>query len=264
MKKFTLVAFLMLVSVIAFAQKPVKFGVYVGGVVPFGQMGEGDELKKIDVAPYSDFSNWALFSDKGKQGYASTGVNAGFDVTLILPVEGLGVFGGLDFFYNSNSSYVKDAMENYAHEVVKTPGISELNYVLPNFMNIPILFGLSYQHDFNNIVGIFCEAGVGPNFRLISSYEETTKYTGSQKDTKISYTYDSATTLGFKVGAGVMMWDKMSIVADFYSLGSAKINGTEKIENLPTLTGYTDVKNDFKGENAISASEFVVRVGYHF
>ena len=70
--------------------------------------------------------------------------------------------------------------------------------------------------------------------------------------------------MGFKVGAGVMMWDKMSIVADFYSLGSAKINGTEKIENLPTITGYTDIKNDFKGENAISASEFVVRVGYHF
>ena len=264
MKKFTLVAVLMLVSVFAFAQKPVKFGVYLGGAAPFGQMGEGDELKKIDVAPYSDFSNWALFSDAGKQGYASTGVNVGFDVTVNLPVEGLGIFGGIDFFYNSNSSYVKDAMENYSREAVKVPGISELNYVLPNFMNIPILFGVSYQHNFNHIVGLFCEAGVGPNFRLISGYEVTTKYTGSQKDTKITYTYDSATTLGFKVGAGVMMWDRMSIVADFYSLGSAKVNGTEKIENLPTLTGYTDIKNDFKGENAISASEFVVRVGYHF
>ncbi|MBR4837545.1 MAG: outer membrane beta-barrel protein [Bacteroidales bacterium] len=256
---------MLLVSVLAFAQKPVKFGVYVGGAAPFGQMGEGDELKKINVPPYSDLSNWALFSDSGKQGYASTGVNAGFDVTVCLPVEGLGVFGGIDFFYNSNSSYVKDAMENYAQEVVKTPGISELNYVLPNFMNIPILFGVNYQHDFNHIVGLYCEAGVGPNFRLISDHESTLKYTGSNPDMKVTYSYDAATTLGFKVGAGVMMWNRMSIVADFYSLGSAKINGTEKIENMPTLTGgYTDVTNNFKGENAISASEFVVRVGYHF
>lgn len=261
MKKFTLVAALLLVSVFAFAQKPVRFGVYVGGAAPFGQMGEGDELKKIDMAPYSDFSNWALGSEAGKQGYAGTGFNVGFDVTVNLPVKGLGIFGDLDFFYNSNSSYVTDAFENYAQELVKTPGVSELNYALPNFMNIPILFGVNYQYNFNHIVGLFCEAGIGPNFRLISDYEATIKYTGSTPDTKITYTYDSATTLGFKVGVGVMMWDRMSIVADFYSLGSAKINWTEKVEKMPILGDYT---NDFKGENAISASELVVRVGYHF
>ena len=258
MKKFTLVAALLLVSVLAFAQKPVKFGVYVGYAAPFGQMGEGDEIPTSGVNAFQGLEKYALFNEDGKQGYAGMGFDLGFDVTVALPVEGLGVFGGLDFFYNSNSSYIKDAYEAMTTYMVAHSTVSEYNYTLPNFMNIPILFGVNYQHNFNHIVGLFCEAGVGPNFRVISSCETTQKYIGLPDD-KTTLSYDAATTLGFKVGAGVMMWDKMSIVADFYSLGSAKIEGTEKTES-----DNVSVEHNFKGKNAISASEFVVRVGYHF
>ena len=72
--------------------------------------------------------------------------------------------------------------------------------------------------------------------------------------------YDAETTLGFKLGAGVMLWNKMSIGLDYYSLGSAKINGTAK-----TKFGDRVVLEDkFKGENEIYTGELVVRVGYHF
>ena len=72
--------------------------------------------------------------------------------------------------------------------------------------------------------------------------------------------YDAATTLGFKLGAGVMLWNKMSIGLDFYALGKAKISGkAEKEEG-----DYSVYERDLKGKNDISSSELVVRVGYHF
>ena len=256
MKKFTLVVALMLVSVFAFAQKPVKFGVYVGYAIPMGNMGQGDEIKTSGVNAFDGIQNYALMYKNGKQGYAGMGFDLGFDVTVNLPVKGLGVIGGVDFFYNTSSSYITDAYESYGgYLVALDPYLSEYDYVLPNFMNIPILFGVNYQYNFNHIVGIFGEAGVGPNFRMITSGKEKYEYIGAANQ-EITYTYDSATTLGFKIGAGVMMWDRMSIVLDYYSLGSAKISGTCKDDVLGS--------SDFKGNNAISASELVVRVGYHF
>ena len=277
MKKFTLVVALMLVSVIAFAQKPVKFGVYLGEATPLGAMGSG-EIKKTVEYPLGDLTNWALVDINGKDGFADYGVNVGFDVTVSLPVEGLGVFGGIDFFYNSNKSALADCLEDYSKdEVVHTSYVSEVKYTKPNFMNIPILFGVNYIHNFNNIVGIWGEAGVGPNFRFISRYEKKREFNTAMtvllpdgeavtaiEETK-GITYKSAVTLGFKVGAGVMLWNRMSIGLDFYSLGSAKIEGTGIYELGGTdySDKYYSDKN-FKGKNSISASELVVRVGYHF
>ena len=260
MKKFTLVVALMLVSVFAFAQKPVKFGSYFGYAAPMGDMGQADEIKTSGINAFEGLNNYALMYETGKQGYASVGFNLGFDVTITLPVEGLGVFGGVDFFYNTNSTNITDAYDSWGKYWVMLDPLyrSDYKFTAPNFMNIPILFGANYQYDFNNIVGLFCEAGVGPNFRVISDGVETFEYVGAPEE-KITCSYDAATTLAFKVGAGVMMWDRMSIVLDYYSLGSSKIKGTVKSEY-----NGTTVSNSFTGKNDISASELVVRVGYHF
>lgn len=277
MKKFFLVAALLLVSVFAFAQKPVRFGVYLGEATPFGDMGNG-EIKKTIEHPLGDLTTWALTDINGKDGFADYGFNVGFDVTLALPVEGLGIFGGLDFFYNSNQSALGDCLDEYAYnDVTHNVFVSKVTYTKPNFMNIPILFGVNYAHNFNRIVGIWCEAGIGPNFRLISGYEKQTEYNSVINyilpngeivrtiEEKTGVNYKSAVTLGFKIGAGAMLWDRMSIGLDFYSLGSAKVEGTGVFE----LDGkdYADVyyaDKNFNGKNAISASELVVRVGYHF
>ena len=267
MKKITLVAFLMLLSVIAFAQKPVRFGVYLGEATPFGAMGQGDAIKKTPEHIYGDITNYAMLSEKGTQGYTSIGANIGFDVTVALPVDGLGVFGGIDFFYNSNKNDIRDCFDDWSHELLKTQNVSSVDFNLPYVMNIPILFGVNYLHNFNNIVGVWGEAGIGPNFRLISDYKFETKYLALQIDPDGDYDvttettdYDAATTLGFKVGAGVMLWNKMSIGLDYYSLGSAKITGTEKYKKGDRVV----IENKFNGKNDIYTGELVVRVGYHF
>lgn len=278
MKKFTLVAALLLISVFAFAQKPVRFGVYLGEATPLGDMSKGT-AKKTTEYPLGDLSKWALDNVKeGTEGYAGIGFNVGFDVTVALPVEGLGVFGGIDFFLNTNKSALTDALEEYARNEVKVfDYVSEVKYSKPNFINIPILFGLNYLHNFNNIVGVWGEAGVGPNFRMISRYEKTTDYNRAMDillpdgelvtciEKRTGATYKSAVTLGFKLGAGVMLWDRMSIGLDYYYLGSAKIEATAIYELGGT--DYADkvyTSKTIKGDNAISASELVVRVGYHF
>jgi len=278
MKKFTLVAALLLISVFAFAQKPVRFGVYLGEATPLGDMSKGT-AKKTTEYPLGDLSKWALDNIKeGTEGYAGIGFNVGFDVTVALPVEGLGVFGGIDFFLNTNKSALTDALEEYARNEVKVfDYVSEVKYSKPNFINIPILFGLNYLHNFNNIVGVWGEAGVGPNFRMISRYEKTTDYNRAMDillpdgelvtciEKRTGATYKSAVTLGFKLGAGVMLWDRMSIGLDYYYLGSAKIEATAIYELGGT--DYADkvyTSKTIKGDNAISASELAVRVGYHF
>lgn len=278
MKKFTLVAALLLISVFAFAQKPVRFGVYLGEATPLGDMSKGT-AKKTTEYPLGDLSKWALDNIKeGTEGYAGIGFNVGFDVTVALPVEGLGVFGGIDFFFNTNNSSLNDALDEYARNEVKVfDYVSEVQYTKPHFINIPILFGLNYLHNFNNIVGVWGEAGVGPNFRLISRYEKTTDYNRAMDimlpdgeivtciEKRTGATYKSAVTLGFKLGAGVMLWDRMSIGLDYYYLGSAKVEATAIYELGGT--DYADkvyTSKTIKGDNAISASELAVRVGYHF
>lgn len=269
MKKFTLVAALMLISVFAFAQKPVRFGVYVGGATAFGDLGQGDEIKKTPTHEYGDMTKYALLFEKGTQGYAGIGANVGFDVTVTLPVEGLGVFGGIDMFINANNSDIRNCVEEWDRYIAKDQDVSSAKTNLPNVINLPILFGLNYLHNFNNIVGVWGEAAVGPNFRLITDLKQEIKYFGLQTgpegdyDTEtLKYDYDAATTLGFKIGAGVMLWDKMSIGLDFYSLGNAKIAGSYETKlgdnKIDLMSG------NFKGESAMSASELVVRVGYHF
>ena len=261
----------MFLSVIAFAQKPVRFGVYVGGVTPFGNLGEGDEIKKTAEYPLGDIHNWAYINEDGTQGYGDLGFNVGFDVTLNLPA-GFGVFGGVDFFYNGTKSMCLDYFEDLsAAEIAINPNIKEISTSMPATMNIPVLFGVNYIHNFNNIVGVWGEAGVGPNFRLISSLVTKTEYLAAITDpindvtfdkTTETQKYNSAVTFGFKIGAGAILWDKMSIGLDFYSLGSAKVEGSYEFKEGDKEITLLD--NKFKGNKAISASELVIRVGYHF
>lgn len=271
MKKITLVAVLMFLSVIAFAQKPVRFAVYVGQATPLGDFGRGDEIRKTTDNPLGDITRYAFLYEEGTQGYAGIGFNTGFDVTVALPVKGLGVFGGLDFFINANNSNIKSYFDDWQKQIEKEVGITSASFNLPNVINIPILFGVNYLHNFNNIIGIWGEAGIGPNFRLITDFTTEIKYTALQVGPegnydKITerYDYKGATTLGFKIGAGAMLWNRMSIGLDFYSLGSATVEGEYEYKMGDKVVELTAKDDDFKGKNKISASELVVRVGYHF
>ena len=251
MKKFALIAFLMLLTVSAFAQKRVSFGVYVNGAIPMGDLGAGDKIKHGDIRDY------ALMSEDGRQGYADIGGALGFDMT-VYTAKGIGVTLGFDIFGNTNKDEIKDAFEDIKDGYEELLGVS-YKYKLPFITNIPVFLGFNWVQDYDKNFSFYAEAATGPNFRLINDGKTELRYDDVTDDVITTYKYKTATTLGFKFGAGVLMWNRMSIVLDYYSLGSAKIEGTvtQKVGSHPD--DYS-----FKGKKAMSASELVLRVGYHF
>ena len=252
MKRFTFAAFLMLLSVIAFGQKTVDFAVYLNGAVPMGDLGAGDRIKNYDTRDY------ALLSDEGRQGYADYGGGLGLDVTFHLP-KGFGILAGCDYFANLNKSEIKDCFDDWKDEVEETPGAS-YSYKLPVVMNIPLYIGVNYTANRDKNFTFYAEAATGPNFRLISDFKEEYKYDDNlMDDVTETVDYKSATTFAFKFGAGVLMWNRMSIVLDYYSLGSAKVEGTGT-----TKIGAVSHDESFKGKKNLKSSELVLRVGYHF
>lgn len=252
MKRFSFVTFLMLLSVIAFGQKTVDFAVYLNGAVPMGDLGAGDRIKNYDTRDY------AMLSEEGRQGYAEYGGGLGLDVTFHLP-KGFGILAGCDYFANLNKSEIKNCFDDWKDEIEETPGAS-YSYKLPVVMNIPLYIGVNYTANRDKNFTFYAEAATGPNFRLISDFKEEYKYDDNlMDDVTETVDYKSATTFAFKFGAGVLMWNRMSVVLDYYSLGSAKVEGTGT-----TKIGAVANDEPFKGKKNLKSSELVLRVGYHF
>ena len=259
-KRFLLIAVMLLASLSGFAQ--AQFSLYGGGAFPMGKLKAG-ELK--DNYP----EKWALINQKGDQGYAGIGFNLGMDVLFpINSVDGLGITLGADFFYNSYNSELKDWVSD-----LDDNDFESFSYKKPRIMNVPIMIGARYLYEINDGFGIFGEAGVGLNFRFISKLEESLEYEYEEYDPYYGYeTYDieetitakykTATTFTFKVGAGIMIADHLSIGVDYYALGSAKVKAD--ITDDYTIEGYSDTeKSKFKGKS-LNCSELTVRIGYHF
>ena len=80
-----------------------------------GNVADG-EAKKTTLMPLGDYSQWAMLNEEGSEGYAGVGADLGFDITVALPVEGLGVFGGIDFFLNSNKQVLRDCIDEEMKE----------------------------------------------------------------------------------------------------------------------------------------------------
>ena len=269
-KKLTLLAFLTVFGTCAFAQ--VSYGFYAGVIKPAGDLGQTKTISGAN--DLNNIQNWCLIYEDGKYGFAKLGFNVGFDMAIKSNLlEGISYLTSFDIMYNNSDSNITSYFEEYPKN---TSGIMGAGFSSksPQWMNFPLLFGVSYKYDFGSALGIFCEAAIGPNFRKIIDCEETWDYYNTQTITigleEVSYTkkqiiydYDFTMTFGFKVGAGILFWnDQISLGFDYYSLGSAKIKG----ETIVKLDGkeHGALGNSFKGNNSISSSELVFRVGYHF
>ena len=268
-KKLTLLAFLAVLGTYAFAQ--VSYGFYAGVIKPAGDLGQTKTINDVD--DLQNIANWCLMDADGKYGFASIGFNVGFDMALQIPnVQGLSAIASFDIMYNNSNSDITTYFEKYPKGPNPVSGFSSKS---PQWMNFPVLFGVSYKYDLGSAFGVFCEAAVGPNFRKINNLEFTEDYYTTVmyeigavyvpvNKKEVVYDYDLAVTFGFKVGAGILFWnDQISFGFDFYSLGSAKIKG-EKTVKLDGTDYSVDLGGKIKGNNSISSSELVFRVGYHF
>ncbi|MBR4837494.1 MAG: outer membrane beta-barrel protein [Bacteroidales bacterium] len=264
-KKILLIAVMMLTSIGAFAQ--TQFSIYAGGAFPMGKFKEGELKNKMP-------NKWVLMDEKGTNGFAGIGFNVGMDLMFpIASVDGLGIIVGADFFYNGYNSELKDwfndLSDNDDDDDDKDGSEITVSHK-PRFMNIPLMVGARYNYEINDGFGIFAEAGVGANLRMISSFKVDYSYSdpwyGYEESMSIEYTYNKSVTFSFKLGAGVMFAEHFSVGLDYYALGSAKVTGKIKSSSDSDDDDYYkgDDSGKFKGKNAFSCSELVLRIGYHF
>lgn len=190
MKKITLliVSFFFIISGL-FGQENFQF--HMGFGFPKSELADSDE------------DNWI---DEGS-GHAATGFNIGFKLFKPLSVEHLNFILSADIFYNDLNSDAKDEFDSNNWE-----------YVIPKYLNIPIMLGLNYEYRMQDDFSIYAEGGLGIDLLKITNLKET-----YQKDDYFGKnTYSISTKMGYNIGFGVNFKEKYNISLNYYGLGSHK------------------------------------------
>lgn len=162
--------------------------------------------------PVSDFASDD--SDDEDAGRAAVGLNIGMQYIYPLSESGLGLFGGIDFNYNGLQKDVRDDLE----DELEMPGVSP-DIKFYRYINIPISAGLNYTYPAGDKIGVFANAGLAYNFLKITDLEiEVDGRTATQEA-------DWASSIGFKVGGGILINQKFAISIDYFSLGEHNVEG---------------------------------------
>lgn len=226
------------------------FSFRLGGSFPMGTFADAK-------ADYSAGNlQWGLQGTNNKGG-AGIGFLAGLQMKFnINSIKGLGVIVSADGIFNSLNG---DITEYYDDEIDATETSTlDITVKLPKYINIPIMAGLNYTHGINANMGVFVEAALGANVRIITDYvriRETTTTEIIRTDA-----YDVATTFAFRVGAGVEFNSKYTLGVDYFSLGTAKATGVTHSETNGVESSTTP---KFK-YGKITPSILTLRFGINF
>lgn len=230
MKKHTLALAMLTLMSFGAAQAQTHFSLRLGGAFPTGKFADAS-------ANYNNENlNWGL-SDNSKKGGAGIGFTVGgqlkFDISSI---KGMGVIASADFMYNilcSDINYYYDEMVDDLDN-----NNTEFSITKPQYINIPVMVGLGYTYEATQNLGLFVEAGLGANIRMITNEVYNTYIISSQRETINTYEYNTNVTFAYRVGAGLLFGGKYTLGVDYFSLGTAKVE----------CTGYTEV-NGVEGNN---------------
>lgn len=236
-KAIALVAVIFGVSMSSFAQSGLS--VRVGGNFPMGSFAEGGSLSDI-----------ALSNASSTLGGAATGLNAGLKYQFGI-LGDLSVFASADLFYNGLKSDLKEDLQKIDDDAE-----------FPSYLNIPVMVGANYQ--LLDIAGaaLWVEAGLGVNFRNISSLESETEILGSEFETGTSY--KMATTFAWEAGIGVSVAEKVSLGLHYYAFGSSTVNGDPFVKDGGAIGDWADQFKDEFQSGKLNPSMIVIRLGYHF
>lgn len=260
---------------ISFSQ--TEFSIHVGGLKPTGHY------------KFNDLSNsFAIYSEYSDYAGTKLGYNFGTKVRYsISQVNGLGIIGSLDLFYNGLNKEVKEYFEEYYDEAYpiedKYYNVKKSsNY--PNIINIPLMLGANYKYDLNDNISVWAECALGINYRIITSHkykmsykwDYESHYYGNASFThsvtrKDSYDFKNAFTFSRQIGLGAMLNERYSLGLHFYNLGGKSKNVISEYEWIKTdhnsynggHTNTQDEEADITG-GKFNASMLVLRLGIHF
>ncbi|MCK4700399.1 MAG: hypothetical protein KAT38_08690 [Bacteroidales bacterium] len=173
--------------------------------------------------PMSDFADDDIFNDDASG--ADVGLSVGVLLVYPLTKSGLGLFCGFDFNYNCLKKDVKDHIKKMLPD--------DANITYHKYLNYPVSAGLNYGFQADEEVSFIGNIGLTANF------SNTTDYVIEADNEDYRAEFDLAKSIGFKIGAGILLKNKTSIEINYFGLGKHDLTGRirydgaiGKIENL--------------------------------
>ena len=142
-------------------------------------------------------------------GGATLGCSVGLYYVSPIAKTGLGLFGGVDIYYNQLKGSAKDRIEAKYNEA----NHYDVTFRFPSYINIPFSGGINYDKSINNNISLFANMGVTINFFKI------TDLVVCDGDYKTEIVYFIPQKIGYKVGGGVLINNKSSISINYLALG---------------------------------------------
>lgn len=228
-----------------FAQTNVYL--HLSGVLPNGDFADG-EIDNSSV-------DWGLI-DEDKDGGAGLGFNAGFKFNIATGINGLRAIITIDGIYNGLNSELREYFADITDE--GEDNYNDFTLTTPKYINIPTMVGANYTYHFNNKFGLFAEAGLGPNLRIITNWNSYTETDTRKTTTTIEY--DPKISLAYQLGAGVELSKRITLGLSYYNLGSAKVK-YERTVKVKTQGGTTS-DSDKKNLKRVTPTMFMLRIGF--
>jgi len=171
----------------------------------------GPSISLSDSGPYS-------YIIGGEEIISSPGV--GFDVGIKYSYQwsekGFGAFTSFDFILNWVNGDYKDAAERFSD------GFATTLVKLPVYLNLPLSAGLVYTYKASDKLSVSCNPGITVNFMTMTDYK--------WNDLTITLERDWSTSIGFRIGLGLLLNERVSLDVDYLGLGNHKSVGRSILE----------------------------------
>ena len=163
--------------------------------------------------PISDFGSEDI--NNSQAGGANNGVNFGLKYVHQLKEE-FGLTVGIDFSNNGLKPQVK---EN-AKTLLIAGGVNDPEIDFYKYWNIPVSAGLNLKTSISKMTDLYFDACVALNFLKVTDMEVV-----SNKQ-KVRTSFDWTSHLGYKIGMGFLVTDKIALSLNYFSLGVHNLHGT--------------------------------------
>jgi hypothetical protein len=169
--------------------------------------------------PVSDFGSTNIENEDAKG--AATGINFGLNYLYPIGKSGLAAFAGVDFMFNPTSNKYQDEIYASAGAIFSSAGTS-FDISFSRYFSIPISVGLQYEAPITDKITLFGNAGLTASFLKISDQEMNLNLGFFNIEMKEEF--DMANSFGFKIGAGVLFDDKISLGLNYFNMGKYSVS----------------------------------------
>ncbi|MBR1798636.1 MAG: outer membrane beta-barrel protein [Bacteroidales bacterium] len=204
----------------------------------------------------ADFNNnvlrWGVI-DKSNKGGAGLGASVGGSYRFDMGITDFGIVLAADVMFNSLNTDIYDYFDEMVEANENT--YKEFSVSTPVYFNIPVTAGLNYQKGVSTDIDLYGEAGIGLNFRKLTTaiiYSNT-----GSSDQEETTTFETSTSFAFRFGAGMVFKKKYVLSLDYYLCGSSRLAS----ETVTEVNGRQSGSPESEKHGNINPSILALRLG---